>query len=71
MTTLRLAIVGTGSRGMTYGREGVLSGEAVVTAVAEPREDRRRAAAVAGPRGECEGAFKPTSSRPAKHRPGW
>jgi predicted dehydrogenase len=42
---LRLAIVGTGSRGMTYGREGMLSGQAVVTAVAEPRADRRRAAA--------------------------
>ena len=44
-TPLRLAIVGTGSRGMTYGREGILSGQAVVTAVAEPRDDRRRAAA--------------------------
>jgi predicted dehydrogenase len=42
---LRLAIVGTGSRGMTYGREGLLSGQAVVTAVAEPRADRRAAAA--------------------------
>ncbi len=42
---LRLAIVGTGSRGMTYGREAVRTGTAVVTAVAEPRPDRRAAAA--------------------------
>ncbi|MGI3784083.1 MAG: Gfo/Idh/MocA family protein [Janthinobacterium lividum] len=42
---VRLAIVGTGSRGMTYGREGILAGAAVVTAVAEPRDDRRAAAA--------------------------
>lgn len=42
---VRLAVVGTGSRGMTYGREGVLAGLAVVTAVAEPRADRRAAAA--------------------------
>jgi predicted dehydrogenase len=42
---LRLAIFGTGSRGMTYGREAVRTGAAVVTAVAEPRPDRRVAAA--------------------------
>ena len=30
---VRLAVVGTGQRGMTYGRESVLSGQAVVTAV--------------------------------------
>ena len=42
---LRLAIVGAGQRGMTYGREAVLTGSAVVTAVAEPRADRRAAAA--------------------------
>ena len=42
---LRLAIIGTGSRGMTYGREAVRSGMAVVTAVAEPRQARRQAAA--------------------------
>lgn len=45
MSVVRLAIVGAGSRGMTYAREGVLSGRAVVTAVAEPRADRRAAAA--------------------------
>ncbi|HEY0237614.1 MAG TPA: Gfo/Idh/MocA family oxidoreductase [Friedmanniella sp.] len=43
---MRLAIVGAGSRGMTYAREGALTGLAVVTAVAEPRDDRRVAAAV-------------------------
>lgn len=42
---LRLAIVGAGQRGVTYGREAVLTGLAVVTAVAEPRPDRRAAAA--------------------------
>jgi predicted dehydrogenase len=42
---VRLALIGTGSRGMTYGREGVLSGLAVVTAVAEPRALRREQAA--------------------------
>ena len=44
-TPLRLAIIGTGSRGITYGREAVRSGMAVVTAVAEPRLARRQAAA--------------------------
>ena len=44
-TPLRLAIIGTGSRGITYGREAVRSGMAVVTAVAEPRLARREAAA--------------------------
>ena len=42
---LRLAILGTGQRGMTYGRESVRTGEAVVTALAEPREGRRLIAA--------------------------
>ena len=42
---VRLALLGTGSRGMTYGREGVASGQAVVTAVAEPRTLRRELAA--------------------------
>ncbi|SDU86948.1 Oxidoreductase family, C-terminal alpha/beta domain [Microlunatus sagamiharensis] len=42
---VRLAVVGAGSRGMTYAREGLLSGRSVVTAVAEPRADRRAAAA--------------------------
>ena len=42
---LRLAIVGAGQRGMTYGREAVLTGSAVVTAVAEPRAGRGAAAA--------------------------
>ena len=42
---LRLALIGTGSRGMTYGREALLSGQAVVTAVAEPRPRRREQAA--------------------------
>jgi predicted dehydrogenase len=42
---LRLAVVGTGCRGMAYGRESVRTGEAVVTAVAEPRTGRRLAAA--------------------------
>ena len=42
---LRLAIVGAGIRGMTYGRESVRIGEAVITALAEPREGRRRLAA--------------------------
>ena len=45
MTPVRLAIVGAGSRGMTYAREGSRAGQAVVTALAEPREDRRAAAA--------------------------
>jgi predicted dehydrogenase len=43
--TVRLAIIGAGSRGMTYAREGLLAGQAVVTAIAEPRADRRAAAA--------------------------
>jgi len=42
---LRLAVLGTGSRGMTYGRESVRTGSAAVTAVAEPRVLRREAAA--------------------------
>ena len=83
---LRLAIVGTGSRGMTYGREAVRTGTAVVTAVAEPRPDRRAAAAaefgvadgwsvaeLAGPRR----AGRPRRrcgggghARPPAHRPG-
>ncbi|HZA73076.1 MAG TPA: gfo/Idh/MocA family oxidoreductase, partial [Propionibacteriaceae bacterium] len=42
---LRLAIIGAGSRGLTYGRESVRTGTAVVAAVAEPRPDRRSAAA--------------------------
>lgn len=42
---LRLAVVGVGSRGLTYARESVRTGEAVVTALAEPRESRRREAA--------------------------
>ena len=42
---LRLAVIGAGSRGMTYAREGVRTGQAVVTAVAEPRERRRALAA--------------------------
>ena len=42
---LRLAIIGTGSRGLTYGRESVATGTAVVAALAEPRPDRRSAAA--------------------------
>lgn len=42
---LRLAVVGAGSRGMTYARESTASGEAVVTALAEPRASRRAAAA--------------------------
>jgi predicted dehydrogenase len=42
---LRLAIIGAGSRGMTYGREAVATGTAVVTALAEPRSARRTAAA--------------------------
>ena len=42
---VRLAVVGAGSRGMTYGREGVRAGDAVVTALAEPRVRRREAAA--------------------------
>ena len=42
---LRLAIIGAGSRGLTYGREAVATGTAVVTALAEPRPDRRLAAA--------------------------
>jgi predicted dehydrogenase len=42
---LRLAIIGAGSRGLTYGREAVATGMAVVTALAEPRPDRRAAAA--------------------------
>jgi predicted dehydrogenase len=42
---LRLAVLGAGSRGMTYGRESVRTGAAVVTAVAEPRVLRRDAAA--------------------------
>ena len=40
---LRLAIVGTGSRGDDLRPRGVRTGEAVVTAVAEPRPDRRAA----------------------------
>lgn len=42
---VKLAVLGAGSRGMTYAREGVLSGRGVVTAIAEPRADRRAAAA--------------------------
>ncbi|CAA9296694.1 MAG: oxidoreductase-like [uncultured Friedmanniella sp.] len=42
---VRLALLGTGSRGMTYGREALLSGQGVVTAVAEPRARRREQAA--------------------------
>ena len=42
---LRLAIIGAGDRGMIYGREAVQAGAAVVTAVAEPRRERRAAAA--------------------------
>ena len=42
---VRLAIIGTGSRGVTYGRAAVATGTAVVTALAEPRPDRRVAAA--------------------------
>jgi predicted dehydrogenase len=42
---VRLAVLGAGSRGMTYAREGALAGQAVVTAIAEPRADRRAAAA--------------------------
>ena len=38
-------MLGTGSRGMTYGRASVATGEAVVTALAEPRVLRREAAA--------------------------
>ena len=45
VTPLRLAVVGAGSRGMIYGREAVGTGTARVTAVAEPRADRRLAAA--------------------------
>ncbi len=42
---VRLAVIGAGSRGMTYGREAVRTGQAVVTAVAEPRQLRRELAA--------------------------
>jgi predicted dehydrogenase len=42
---LRLAIIGAGDRGLRYGREAVATGSAVVTAVAEPRAERRSAAA--------------------------
>ena len=42
---MRLAIVGAGERGVTYGRQAVATGSAVVTAVAEPRPERRAAAA--------------------------
>ena len=42
---VRLGILGTGDRGMAYGRESVRSGEAVITALAEPREGRRLLAA--------------------------
>ncbi|WP_375425659.1 Gfo/Idh/MocA family protein [uncultured Friedmanniella sp.] len=42
---LRLAVIGAGSRGMTYARLGARSHGAIVTAIAEPRRRRREAAA--------------------------
>ena len=62
---VRLALVGTGSRGMTYGRESVRSGQAVVTALAEPRPDRLAAAAaeLAVPADRCATDWRDLAAR--------
>lgn len=63
---LRLAVIGAGSRGMTYARESVRTGEAVVTALAEPRVRRREAAAaeLGVPADRCTSGWAELLARP-------
>ena len=66
VTRLRLAVIGAGLRGMTYAREGLRSGQAVVTALAEPRPDRLLAAAteLGVPDGRCTADWRELAARP-------
>lgn len=63
---LRLAVVGAGHRGLTYGREAVATGDAVVTAIAEPRPGRLAAAAAefSVPAEGCMPAWTDLAARP-------
>lgn len=63
---VRLAILGVGSRGMVYGREGVRSGLAVVTAIADPRVGRLEIAAAefGVPDDRCAVDWRDLANRP-------